>query len=57
MTFDYKWRMTRIETYEEYSVSMNGIGNVNCEATITETFKNINKETEIEQESFFQKHL
>lgn len=57
MTFDYKWRMTRIETYEEYSVSMTGIGNVNCEANIIETFKNINKEIEIEQESFFKKYL
>lgn len=57
MTFDYKWRMTKIETYEEYSISVSGIGNVNCEATLTETFKNINKETKIEQESFFEKYL
>lgn len=57
MTFDYKWRMTRIETYEEYSITMNGIGTVNCEASLTETFKNINKETRIEQESFFKNYL
>ena len=49
--------MTRIETYEEYSITMNGIGTVNCEASLTETFKNINKETRIEQESFFKNYL
>lgn len=57
MTFDYKWRMTRIETYEEYSISVSGLGTVNCEASITETFKNINKSVSIEQESFFKKYL
>lgn len=57
MTFDYKWRMTRIQTYEEYSISMSGIGKVNCEATLIETFKNINQQVSIEQEAFFKKYI
>lgn len=57
MTFDYKWRMTKIETYEEYSIEIKGLGTVNCTASITEMFKNINKNVEIKEESFFKKHL
>lgn len=57
MTFDYKWRMTKIETVEEYTISLSGLGKVTCVATMTETFKNINKPISISEESFFSKHL
>ena len=57
MTFDYKWRMTRIETYEVYDLQLNGIGKVTCYGSLTETFKNIDKKIAISEESFFKKYL
>lgn len=57
MTFDYKWRMTRIETYEVYELELGGIGKVTCYGSLTETFKNIDKKVTISEESFFKKYL
>lgn len=57
MTFDYKWKMTRIETYEVYELELGGIGKVTCYGSLTETFKNIDKKVTISEESFFKKYL
>ncbi len=57
ITFDYKWRMTKISTYEVYEISISALGTVTCYATITETFRNINKPVEIPEKAFFSKHL
>ena len=57
ITFDYKWRITKIEVQEEYEVNIKGIGTITCFASITETFKNINKSISIPNEHFFEKQL
>lgn len=57
MTFDYKWRMTKIEVKEEYDISLSALGNVTCFATLTETFSNIDKDLTIPEQSFFKSKL
>lgn len=57
ITFDYKWRISKIETVEEYSITMGVLGKVNCTATLVENFKNINKNISIDEASFFNKYL
>ena len=57
MTFDYKWRMTKIITKEEYTITMKGLGKVTCLATLTETFKNINRQINIQEKDFFNTYL
>lgn len=57
LTFDYKWRISRIEINETYKITMKGLGTVTCEASLTEVIKNFNRETSIEESSFFEKYL
>lgn len=57
MTFDYKWRMTQITVDEIYEIEIPALGKVTCYATLTETFKNVNRNTNIQEESFFKKFL
>ena len=57
MTFDYKWRMTKIKVDEVYDITISGLGSVTCHANIIETFKNINKVVSINEESFFKSKL
>ena len=57
MTFDYKWRMSEITTNEIYEVTISPLGKVTCYASLTETFKNIEKHTTINESSFFEKQL
>lgn len=57
ITLDYKWRMTQIVSNEVYEIEIPALGQVTCHATLTETFKNINRTTTISEESFFKNHL
>ena len=57
MTFDYKWRMSEIITNEVYEVTISPLGKVTCYASLTETFKNIERYVNIEESSFFEKQL
>lgn len=57
ITFDYKWRISKIETKEEYSVTISPLGSVDCTSTLVENFSNINKSISIEEASFFNKFL
>lgn len=57
MTFDYKWRMTQITVNEVYEIEVPALGKITCYSTLTETFKNINRNTNIEEEAFFKKYL
>ena len=57
ITFDYKWRISKIETVEEYKITLSGLGVVTCKATLTENIRNINKSLNISESSFFNKYL
>lgn len=57
ITFDYKWRISKIETVEEYKITLGGLGTVTCTATLTENIRNINKSISISESSFFEKYL
>ena len=57
MTFDYKWRMTKIETNETYEITIPVLGNVICEASLIENFKNIDKVINYNEKSFFENQL
>lgn len=57
ITLDYKWRITQIVANEIYDIEIPALGQVTCHATLTETFKNINRSTTIGEEIFFKKHL
>ncbi len=57
ITFDYKWRISKIETVEEYKITLGGLGVVTCTATLTENIRNINKSLNISESSFFNKYL
>lgn len=57
ITFDYKWRISKIETYEIYTVELSGLGKITCYASLTETFSNINKKIDIQEKDIFLKHL
>lgn len=57
MTFDYKWRMSKIEINEVYEITMPALGTVTCHASLIETFKNFEKHITIEESSFFEKQL
>jgi len=57
MTFDYKWRMSKIETNEVYEIDIPALGAVTCYAHLTETFKNFEKRIEISEQSFFKNYL
>lgn len=57
ITFDYKWRISKIETEEEYKITLSGLGTVTCTATLTENIRNINRSISISESSFFNKYL
>ena len=57
MTFDYKWRMTKIEVNEVYKITLSALGEVTCYANLTETFKNVDKSVSIPEKSFFESKL
>lgn len=57
ITLDYKWRMTQIVVNEVYEIEIPGLGQVTCHASLTETFKNINRNTSIDEALFFNNNL
>lgn len=57
MTFDYKWKMTKIEINEKYEIEVPAIGKIICFANIIESFSNIDRIISIPEASFFKKHL
>lgn len=57
LTFDYKWRITKIDVKEKYEITLSALGKITCHAHLIETFKNIDKHINIQEESFFKSKL
>ena len=54
-TIDANWDLLQMDTVESYSVSMSGLGSLNCTSTLTETFTDFGAVTDDQTE--FQHYL
>ena len=54
-TIDANWDLLQMDTVESYSVSMSGLGSLNCTSTLTETFTDFGAVTDAQTE--FQHYL
>ena len=49
-TIDANWDLLQMDTVESYSVSMSGLGSLNCTSTLTETFTDFGAVTDDQTE-------